>query len=285
MSVLGETTCKIAHILFSLLPTSASALSTDCSMTCNSNSSEYCGGPNRLNLYSFGNVSSSSTSTSQMSNLSTLMSASSTIVSSATTSPTALQVAGLYTYLDCHTDSVGARALTGNTVSGSMMTIEYCASVCSGFTYMATEYSTECYCGNSLLSGSVTATDGRCNMVCSANSQEICGGPNGLSLYRLSANFSSAVTSASSATNATANIVALLASASTVSSTSSSTPTSTGPSIVQTAGSFSYVDCHTDNNLAARALEGFSTASDSMTVASCAASCSGFTYFGIEYAR
>jgi hypothetical protein len=61
-------------------------------------------------------------------------------------------MAGAYTYVDCHTDSVAARALNGMGAQGSMMTVEYCASVCAGFNYMAVEYGGECGSSTALFS-------------------------------------------------------------------------------------------------------------------------------------
>lgn len=49
---------------------------------------------------------------------------------------------------------------------------------------MGTEYGSECYCGNSLMGGSAPVADGRCSMTCGGSPATICGGPNGLSLYR-----------------------------------------------------------------------------------------------------
>jgi hypothetical protein len=135
----------------------ASAPILDCAMPCNDNGSEYCGAGNRLSLYSFGNRTASSSSStsqspSQSANLSTLISPSiatsptlmSSTATSTSTGPVVVRTAGAYTYVDCHTDSVTARALTGTDAQGSMMTVEYCASVCAGSTYMAVEYGGEC---------------------------------------------------------------------------------------------------------------------------------------------
>jgi hypothetical protein len=125
----------------------ASAPLGDCAMPCNDNGTEYCGAGNRLSLYAFSNAimsspSSISTSTTPSANLS--MSITLSTMSPTASGPMVLKTAGAYTYVDCHTDSVVARALTGAGAQGSMMTIEYCASICAGFTYMAAEYGGEC---------------------------------------------------------------------------------------------------------------------------------------------
>lgn len=51
-----------------------------------------------------------------------------------------------------------------------------------------------------------------------------------------------------------------------------------------TVGGFTYGGCYTEGS-SSRALIGASTASDGMTVESCAAFCDGFSLFGVEYGR
>jgi hypothetical protein len=72
--------------------------------------------------------------------------------SSTPTGPVVVRIAGAYTYVDCHTDSIAARALDWMGAQGSMMTVEYCASVCAGFAYMAVEYGGECGSSTALFS-------------------------------------------------------------------------------------------------------------------------------------
>lgn len=49
-----------------------------------------------------------------------------------------------------------------------------------------TEYAGECYCDSQLRAGGAPAPDGNtgCNMACSGNATEMCGGPNRLTLWR-----------------------------------------------------------------------------------------------------
>ena len=65
------------------------------------------------------------------------------------------------------------------------MTVEKCASFCSGYSYMAVEYGSECYCGNKIntAQGAVPASDGRCKVPCAGDTSQICGGGFGLTLY------------------------------------------------------------------------------------------------------
>lgn len=230
---------------------SVNTSASDCSMTCNNNQTEYCGGPSRLNMYVYGNGS---------------------LPAQPTTSPaggnpnppgqTGLSIpsnVGSFSYLSCYTEGTNGRALIGKALADDSLTLQTCASDCSAFQYFGAEYGRECYCGNSLSAGSIQATDGRCNMGCAGNTSLACGGPNGLQLYR-QANFTSSSTTTSPATP---------------------TPSVT---IVPIAGSFGYQDCHTEATNG-RALTGFATASNDMTIQYCAGNCSGFTYMAVEYGR
>ena len=95
-------------------------------------------------------------------------------------------------------------------------------------------------------------------MACSGNTTELCGGPNGLTLYAQTINFTSTTTTSSTLT----------------------TPT---PTVVSSIGSFKYVDCHSE--VPGRALTGKAVASDDMTIQFCAGNCTGFTYMAVEYGR
>ncbi|KIY03560.1 uncharacterized protein Z520_00251 [Fonsecaea multimorphosa CBS 102226] len=225
---------------------SVNASASDCSMTCNNNQTEYCGGPNRLNMYIYGNGTLPSTSPSNGGGNNNPTTPS---------GPTIPPTVGNFTYQSCYTDIPG-RALTAFALADNSITLQTCASNCTQYQYFGVEYGRECYCGNTLGSGSVPATDGRCNMACSGNSSFMCGGPNGLTLYQI--------------LNWTASAPA-----------PPSTPT--GPIIVPNVGNFQYVDCHTE--ITGRALTGKAVASSDMTVQNCAGNCTGFTYFAVEYSQ
>ncbi len=98
-------------------------------MKCNGNSAETCGGPNRLDVYSYGSGGSPTTTTTA-------------------SSPSATGGNPLpgWTFLGCYTDNVSGRALpTMETVSGGT-TNEGCQSAClaAGFSIAGTEYAGEC---------------------------------------------------------------------------------------------------------------------------------------------
>ena len=81
-------------------------------------------------------------------------------------------------------DNVGGRSLP-NEVGVSSNTIESCTSACynAGYSLAGAEYSAECWCGDSVEAGGAPASSSDCNMLCTGNSTQYCGGPNRLNLY------------------------------------------------------------------------------------------------------
>jgi glucan 1,3-beta-glucosidase len=101
-------------------------------MACAGNAAETCGGPDRLDLYSFTSGTAPATSTK----------------ASTSASPSASASAG-WNFRGCYTDSVAARTL-GNfeqvSVGAAAMTVQACQSACQalGFTISGVEYADEC---------------------------------------------------------------------------------------------------------------------------------------------
>ncbi|PQE05807.1 WSC domain-containing protein [Rutstroemia sp. NJR-2017a BVV2] len=147
-----------------------------CSTLCSGNSSEYCGGTNRLDIYNYNNAAITSdpmaTSTANPS-------------ASPTVPPSIQQTIGAYNYYGCRTEGVDARALSSKASADSSMSLEACEASCVGYTYFGTEYGRECYCGNSFSNGSISAVDAECNFPCAGNSSEFCGASGRLSVYQL----------------------------------------------------------------------------------------------------
>ncbi|KAF8129080.1 copper radical oxidase-like protein [Boletus edulis] len=146
---------------------------TDCDMTCAGNSSEYCGGPDRLDVYNYTQplgTTGSGGSTGGGGN--------------GVPSPVRTGLPKNFTYAACYVDNANGRIL-GNENDNSSTTVESCIAYCSSsnFTLAGVEYSTQCFCGNELVDGAVKAPDSDCNMACGGNSAEACGGPNRLSVY------------------------------------------------------------------------------------------------------
>jgi glucan 1,3-beta-glucosidase len=99
-----------------------------CDMTCDGNTAETCGGPNRLDLYTYTSGSPTSTST-------------------AASGPTGSgnPLAG-WTFKGCYTDSTAARTLPNMEPVSGGMTNEGCQNAClaAGYSIAGTEYAGEC---------------------------------------------------------------------------------------------------------------------------------------------
>ncbi|KXX74595.1 putative fungistatic metabolite [Madurella mycetomatis] len=232
----------------SLHSSSTEAPIEECNMACGGDPTEFCGAGNRIELYS-----TTATRTT---------SATPTPTGSLAVKPTV----GDYVFVGCQTEATAGRALSGNTYADDSMTLESCAAFCNGFTYFGTEYGRECYCGDNINAGSVSAPVEECNMVCAGDPYEYCGAGNRLELYRL-ASVSSTTGPSSEATTTTA------------------TPSPTGTLARQpTVSPYIFAGCWTEGT-GARALSADTYASaNNMTLENCAAFCDGYRYFGTEYA-
>ncbi|TVY83567.1 WSC domain-containing protein [Lachnellula suecica] len=162
---------------------STTAANTDCDMACSGNSTEPCGGPNRLSLFWSGKT---------------------------VAAPANELTIGNYNYYGCMSEATNGRALASASSSGSTMTNEVCASFCSAYAYFGTEYGDECYCGNSFSAGSTPALTSDCSMACAADSSEFCGASNRLTVYARNgtSNSPSSTGTATTAASATATVAA-----------------------------------------------------------------------------
>jgi len=90
-----------------------------------------------------------------------------------------------WSYVACALDNLGARILSGSNQSNDTMTVESCINYCggAGYTYAGLEYSTQCYCGNTIDS-STYANLYKCQMPCGGNSTEFCGDAAKMSVYK-----------------------------------------------------------------------------------------------------
>ena len=85
-------------------------------------------------------------------------------------------------YLGCYAET-WARDLSGFTTNNASMSAKSCIAMCAqrGFAYAATQYGQHCFCGNSY--GKYGKSEA-CNMACSGNPAEMCGGSFANSVYR-----------------------------------------------------------------------------------------------------
>lgn len=103
-------------------------------MTCAGNSSEYCGGPDRLDLYNYtaGTTSGGGGTTGGGGG-------------TGGPSPVTTGLPGTWTYGACYVDNANGRIL-GDEFDSSTTTVESCIAYCSGggFTLAGMEYSVQC---------------------------------------------------------------------------------------------------------------------------------------------
>ncbi|KAM7191558.1 putative fungistatic metabolite [Naviculisporaceae sp. PSN 640] len=171
--------------------------SSGCNMLCNGNQTEFCGGGSRLNVYSYGNsftattsaTTAAATTTAGTGGTTTAATGTAATTSTASTStlvatgPAQPPTVGNFNWLGCRTEATGMRALSGATYAADTMTLESCRAFCAAFTYFGVEYARECYCGNTLNTGSVAAPASDCSFTCSGNALQYCGAGNRLSVY------------------------------------------------------------------------------------------------------
>ncbi|QIW96711.1 hypothetical protein AMS68_002229 [Peltaster fructicola] len=142
---------------------------SDCNMACTGDSTQPCGGPDRLNLFWNGTVTNAPPK----------------IV------PIVSPGSGDFSSVGCYTDDVNARALAKklDTAGGaSRTTAATCIDACNNanYTLAGVEYGNECYCGNTVSNNQGLATDqGTCNMACNGDASTLCGGPGRMNLYSL----------------------------------------------------------------------------------------------------
>ncbi|RMZ85195.1 hypothetical protein DV738_g427, partial [Chaetothyriales sp. CBS 135597] len=182
----------------------------NCKMACDGDASEMCGGAAAISLYTKCTgatcvnanvgVSAPSVAATSLSASSTSASASEyatkasesessaslTLVAAPTTNNAAASVPTGWTYTGCYTDAVFPRSLPNwSNFNGDHMSNSACVTFCQskGFTLAGTEYSGQCFCGDALVDSS-PADESQCNMACSGNANELCGGPGVLSVWR-----------------------------------------------------------------------------------------------------
>lgn len=138
------------------------ANSDNCKMTCAGNPNEYCGGPSHLLLYSRNGAQLPPYQP-----------------------PSFVQSVGNYKLVGCY-DDTGAHALP-DSVSSDDMTVEACIAQAqaNGATYAGLEYSSQCFWGNKLTSGSLDPDGSKCNFLCAGDGTEYCGSGGHMTLYSL----------------------------------------------------------------------------------------------------
>lgn len=224
-------------------------ISTACTMTCNGDNSQTCGGPDAIQLYTGVPTPTATPVTPTGPQL-------------ATNLPAGWSAAST----NCIQEVVG-RALPDYTEASNDMTINKCINICGGkgFKLAGVEYGGECWCSNALANGAtLDLVSGQCVMPCTGDANVLCGGPNAIQLY---SNPNATPTATSSAA-----------------ASSSAAPAGPTPASNLPAG-WSAASTPCLQEVDGRALAGFSTSQPDMTIPKCLALCQdkGFQYAGVEY--
>ncbi|KAF4819422.1 WSC domain-containing protein [Colletotrichum tropicale] len=150
---------------YSLGPLATKQPESDCNFACTGDSTEPCGAGDRLSVF--------------------------TTTVAAAAGPGVNPGSAGWASLGCYKDNIPGRILayrTGVAADDSLMSVLQCTTACkaAGFSCAGVEYSSECYCDNQILSTAANGQTG-CNMLCSGNSTEYCGGGNFINVYKSSA--------------------------------------------------------------------------------------------------
>lgn len=245
----------------SIASTGVPAALADCNMGCNGNTTEACGGSNRLSLF-YNSATETAPATTAPAATASTTTAAVVSTSSGTSS---------WNSIGCFTDGgPNARTLTyaqGVPNGPNGMTVEQCTTACQagGFSLAGLEYSIECYCGNVFSNGGAMEPDtSSCNMACSGSASEYCGGSNRLNVYEFRSSYPGTIPTVGAST---------------------ATSTTAPPSATTSAAlDWTYLGCYTDA-AHTRTLLNVQAANNALTVEICIAACAngGYTLAGVEF--
>ncbi|KAI6783787.1 putative glyoxal oxidase precursor [Emericellopsis cladophorae] len=137
---------------------------SECNTACGGNSDEFCGGPNRMSIFSRGEP---------------------TIYQP----PRATERVGDWVYAGCVTDNAGLdRTFPWQLIFDGTLTPKICTDACAEFGYAAAglEYGVECYCGdpeNIEVNGASIVDDDECDIACAGDGGAMCGGGSRMTTY------------------------------------------------------------------------------------------------------
>lgn len=135
-----------------------------CSEPCAGNASEICGSANLLSLYNLTSYQP----------------------------PSTVPQVGYYVSQGCYNEAPNGRLLGGPSYSNaSGMTVESCVQFCQASTptmrVAGVESAQECYCASTLPGSATAASSSGCDVPCSGNRKEFCGGSGLLNVYEYNA--------------------------------------------------------------------------------------------------
>lgn len=148
---------------------SVPALTSDCSMVCAADSSEFCGAGGRLTVYAQNGTSTTPPPSS---------------TTTAAPAPTGFPAG--WTSQGCWVDGANGRILTHQQADSQANSLQVCAAACAGLGYSiaGAEYGVQCFCDNFIYGGgALAASQTDCNVACPGAPSENCGGGNRLTIY------------------------------------------------------------------------------------------------------
>jgi hypothetical protein len=156
-SVAGVEWGKECYCGYLLDSSAVKSPETDCSMTCTGNDAENCGNGGRINVFTNGD-----------------------------SAPAILAATGDFTSQGCYSDSASARTLTTRVSLPGNVRVSDCTTACAaqGFAYAGLEFGQECYCGASIQNGGAPIADKQCDMACTADKTQYCGGRAAINIYK-----------------------------------------------------------------------------------------------------
>ncbi|KAK6341387.1 hypothetical protein TWF696_008464 [Orbilia brochopaga] len=267
---------------------------TECSMSCSGNSTQRCGGNDRINVYLAG-AATSSTTTTTTGTVTAGTTSSQTTTAAATT--TTGQVGNPETYLGyvhngCYAEpSTGPKAfptqiLNGDWAGVNGMTVEKCleAAKALNFGYAGLEYGGECWAYSSIAPAATSAASTDCNMGCTGNTSQKCGGGNRFNYYSLTSG-----TVSTTAATATTTVAANGASSSTTTTAAAATTTTAQAGNPQTYRGYEAQGCYVNAppKVFAHQIANDNTPGTGMTPERCIDKAieQGYQYCGVEYGR
>ena len=174
--------------------------------------------------------------------------------------PTNSSGSPIYSYLGCfHDNAPGGRLLRTSGYDNSSNTNGLCQTVAQAgkAIFAGTEYMSECWFGSTPPPSSYEADDSFCAYACAGDGTQVCGGVGSyLSVYYDASRYTPST---------------------------GTQQTTSGPITVNQTGNYNYIGCYSEAT-SGRALSGLAPpipANVGNTIESCAASCKGYTYFGV----
>ncbi|TPX17910.1 uncharacterized protein E0L32_003011 [Thyridium curvatum] len=89
------------------------------------------------------------------------------------------------TALGCWTEGIGGAKALSEKHFNTSMTVEKCASLCTGSAFYGVEYGVECYCGDAVQNGAFRTDVKACDIPCAGNLAQQCGGRSFINIYQV----------------------------------------------------------------------------------------------------